>query len=196
MIDEALAELKLASEIDPLSTVIAANYGGRLFEAGRFTDAIRAEDRALSIQPDLLISLTHKADALLALNRTDEAVALARRFRTDDVNGLFARIRVLAAGGVKDEANGLLATYPTKTRNPQSILLLALGRRDEAMAALDPEGFSVNFVGYVLGGTFYDSIRAEPRFEKFLADLGLTEAHARAQAWRKAHPPEKPEAKK
>lgn len=25
-----------------------------------------------------------------------------------------------------------------------------------------------------------------------LADAGLTEAYARAQAWRKAHPPEKP----
>ena len=32
----------------------------------------------------------------------------------------------------------------------------------------------------------YDPIRADPRFVKLLATLGLTEAHARAQAWRAA----------
>jgi hypothetical protein len=74
--------------------------------------------------------------------------------------------------------------------------LLALGRREEALARLDAGSFSVNFVGYVMGGTFYDLIRGEPRFAQFLAALGLTEAHARAQAWRKAHPPEKPTATK
>jgi hypothetical protein len=35
----------------------------------------------------------------------------------------------------------------------------------------------------------------DPRWVKLMADTGLTEAHARAQAWRKAHPPEKPAAK-
>ena len=38
----------------------------------------------------------------------------------------------------------------------------------------------------------YDPIRDDRRFGKAFATLGFTEAHARAQAWRAAHPPEKP----
>jgi hypothetical protein len=34
----------------------------------------------------------------------------------------------------------------------------------------------------------FDPIRGDPRFVKLLTTLGATEAHARAQAWRAAHP--------
>jgi hypothetical protein len=34
----------------------------------------------------------------------------------------------------------------------------------------------------------YDRVRADPRFTQALAAIGLTEAHARAQAWRAQHP--------
>ena len=36
----------------------------------------------------------------------------------------------------------------------------------------------------------YDPVRNDPRWVKLMAEVGLTIAHARAQAWRKAHPPE------
>jgi hypothetical protein len=39
-------------------------------------------------------------------------------------------------------------------------------------------------------------VRADPRFVRYLSVLGVTEAHARAQSWRAAHPPDKSEAKK
>jgi tetratricopeptide (TPR) repeat protein len=100
--DEALAELRLATEIDPLSPIELTNYCGRLVEAGRETEAI---------------------------------------------------------------------------------------------AALDAPEQYVNSLGYVLYDRRCDPIRSDPRFTEYLAELGLTEAHARAQAWRAAHPPEKPAGK-
>ena len=48
----------------------------------------------------------------------------------------------------------------------------------------------------LLWGSSFDPIRHDPGYEAYLARTGLTEANARAQAWRAAHPPEKPEAKK
>ena len=67
-----------------------------------------------------------------------------------------------------------------------------LGRYEDALAALDPATLRVNLLQDVLFAQYLDPMRSDPRFVKFLATPGLTEAHARAQAWRKAHPPEKP----
>ena len=50
-------------------------------------------------------------------------------------------------------------------------------------------------MGY-LWDPIYDPVRNDPRWVKLIADAGLTAAHARAQAWRKAHPPEKAAGKK
>jgi serine/threonine-protein kinase len=194
--DDALVELKLATEIDPLSPVIAANYGGRLYDAGRFSEAIRVVDRSLVLQPGNTAALSHKADALVGLGRVEEAVAVIRQLVDQDVTNRFYQIRILAAAGMRDEANALLAGYPEKTRHPISIALLALGRREDALARLDAQSFTSSYIGRIMGGADFDPIRGEPRFVQFLATLGLTEAHVRAQTWRKVHPPEKPTATK
>jgi hypothetical protein len=39
-------------------------------------------------------------------------------------------------------------------------------------------------------------VRSDPRFVRFLQQVGWKDAHDRAQAWRAAHPPEKVAAKK
>ncbi len=51
-------------------------------------------------------------------------------------------------------------------------------------------------VGITSGNPIFDPVRNDPRWVKLMADAGLAEAHARAQAWRKAHPPEKAAVKK
>ncbi|MBI5768360.1 MAG: TIR domain-containing protein [Verrucomicrobia bacterium] len=193
--DEALAELRLATEIDPLSPVVLANYCGRLVEVGRETEALAVAERALALQPDSRPVLTHKGHALLNRGLLPEAAAVARQLVATgptDPNNLFPAVFILAGAGATAEATTMMAQLPARGRLPRSALLLAFGRRDEAIAALDAPGQNVNFLGYVLYDRRYDPIRSDPRFAKYLADLGLTEAHARAQAWRQAHPPEKP----
>ncbi len=196
--DEALAELRLATEIDPLSPVVLANYCGRLVEVGRETEALALAERALALQPDARSVLMHKAQALLNRGLLPEAAAVARQLVATgptDPNNLFPAVFILAGAGATAEATTMMAQLPAWGRLPRSALLLAFGKRDEAIAALDAPGQNVNFLGYVLYDRRYDPIRSEPRFARFLADLGLTEAHARAQAWRAAHPPEKGVAK-
>lgn len=70
--------------------------------------------------------------------------------------------------------------------------LLVLGLTDACWHALEQGSRNILSADELLFWPVFDSIRGESRFQKMLAELGLTEAHARAQAWRAAHPPERP----
>jgi hypothetical protein len=62
----------------------------------------------------------------------------------------------------------------------------------EVLATLDAA--TPGIVPFILYGTClreFDTVRAEPALQAWLAKVGLTEANARVQAWRAAHPAEK-----
>ncbi len=196
---EALTELRLAAELDPLSPNVLANYCGRLVEAGRETDALIVAERGLALHRSSRPLLAHKGQALLGLGRREEAIAVARQLIANDPadpNNVFPGAFILAIAGATEEASSLLSTLPPRGRLPRSALLLAFGKRAEAIGALNAPELNVNYLGLVLYDPRFDAIRREPPFVQFIADLGLTDAHARAQAWRAANPPEKPEAKR
>ncbi len=188
--DEALVQLKLSTELDPLSWYFWGYYGEVLRIAGRTSDGIKALDRSLGLRPDFSYTVACKSFALLELARVTEAVALVRGISGGPWTTEGARLRVFARAGLKAEAEALLAA----SRPPgytsfrwEAGSLVALGRIEEAMALLTSQWSSSGD----LWDSIYDPVRNDPRWVKFLADAGLTEAHARAQAWRKAHPAEK-----
>jgi TolB-like protein/tetratricopeptide (TPR) repeat protein len=192
-IEEALAELKVASELDPLSSRIFDNYGGALREAGRYTEALVQAERAVALQPDSPQALRTKMNALSNLGRHDEAIAIARSLAFRDAE--FRSVVVFARAGQKEEAARRYAMARPSLRSTTAPLV-ALGRYEEALNSLRPDEAAVTSIT----GLFYydtiDPIRNDPRFVNYLTDLGVKAAHDRAQAWRKAHPPEKPQARK
>jgi TolB-like protein/Flp pilus assembly protein TadD len=196
--DEALAELKLASALDPLSARILDNYALQLYLAGRPGEAVEAFDRALALQPNSPQSLVNKAWALVALGRFADAATLALALPADQSRFVGDQIIVLGRSGRKAEALRLQEKFDAglDPNTARSAVLLALGRTEEALAALDPTTVPATFLPTILFDSLYDPIRDDPRFRQFLLALGLTEAHARAQAWRAAHPPDIPEASK
>jgi serine/threonine-protein kinase len=194
-VDEALAEQQHAVELDPLSPRILDNLGHGLRRVGRYREALAAFDRALSLQPSWPEALGGKALTCVALGRFAEAVALARQLPADNPVTAGFQISIFGQAGLRAEAEALLAQWTPAGNWSRIQLLLATGRQEEALAALDaseerlyPEHSDV------LLDPLFDPIRDDPRFVKFIATLGWTAAHARSQAWRKAHPPEKPEA--
>jgi len=188
--------LKLAADIDPLSSRILDNYGSALDRAGRHSEAIAVLERALVLQPNSAQALTGKAIALLGLGRFGEAIALARQLPAGALYTRSDQLRIFGPAGLQAEAEALLSAVDPRSFVPKSHLLLALGRVEEAIAALDASTIRANYLDDLLFDPVVDPIRGDPRFKQFLATLGVTQAHARAQAWRAAHAPEKPEAKK
>ena len=191
--DEGLAELKIATEIDPLSPRILDNYGWGLALAGRHTEALAFFDRVLTLQPNSAQTLANKAADLARLGRLDEAVQILKNLPEN--SSFYARaVRsvVLGRADSRGEEEALLSSTDRRIAQFKPMLLLALGRKTEALQVLDEQTIISSLVLDWLFDPVIDPIRDDPRFVKFIATLGLTEAHARAQVWRKVHPPEKP----
>ena len=66
--------------------------------------------------------------------------------------------------------------------------LAAIGRPADVLAVMDPANIGIANFSLTFLDPAFDPIRQDPRYVAFIAELGMTEAHARAQAWRAAHP--------
>jgi len=184
--DDAIAEARLAVQLDPLSQDSIESLARKLQLAGRYAEAIATYDRALALA-DSEIAREHKAYALAQFGQKEAALALARSLTLEHL-----RFRTFAVAGTRAEAEKMFPTTETENR---SYYLFMLGRTEEGLAALNPAEMPSTYLHDVLFEPWYDPVREDPRFRQFLETLGVSDAHARAQAWRKAHPPEKPEAK-
>jgi TolB-like protein/Tfp pilus assembly protein PilF len=188
--DEALAEVKAACDLDPFSFIILDNYGWLLSLAGRYREALQMLDRAAAINPGFDQTARAKAAALAALGRTAEAQAIARQLRNSQRE---LDVWTLGLVGLHDEAATLLQRMEPGDVTNRFQALLSAGQREAALTALaDPSGASKGDSIDTLFQPIYDPVRTDPRFIQYLATLGLVEAHTRAQAWRRSHPPEKP----
>ena len=186
-IDEGMKEQQLALALDPLSAVNLRSWSGSLFTVGRIKEALEFIEKDLSMSPQDLPALGKKAAILNALGRSEEATAVVRRISPD-----YARAYFAASAGLKSEAEALLPKLTS--RFARWFVLAGLGRYGEALDSLDPA--EIGFADDALRAPCLDPMRSDPRFAKLIAMLGMTDASARAQAWRAAHPPEIPEAKK
>ena len=126
--------------------------------------------------------------------RVEEALAADEVPRIRNMSSLNVRSLIFASTGRKVQAEAELARL--EAGDPSWFFtLVALGRTDEALALLQSDGVPILLMSVFFYAPEYDAVRGDPRVVGYLAKTGLTEAHARAQAWRKAHPPEKPAAK-
>ncbi|MBI5767446.1 MAG: TIR domain-containing protein [Verrucomicrobia bacterium] len=189
-VEESLAALQRAADLDPLSTRILDNYALANFLAGRFTPALALYDRALAVQPGSGQALAQKAWLLAELGRREEAAVIARALPSGPASTPAYRVLVLARAGEIVEAAGWIAEL-IQRRHDRAWTQLALGQPAAALEQLDADGVQATTIEQWLFAPLVDGVRGDPRFAQFLATLGLTEAHARAQAWRAAHPPQK-----
>ena len=182
--DEAMERSKRATELDPLSPAIWTHYGSVLACAGRPTDAVAAHDRSLAVQPDYHDALRGKIHAQIELGRISESLALAGRAPEGDARTAGVQFFVHARAGRKTEAEALLANPRFSVGNTVEKIggLPALGRTEDAMALLTTKQANLFAAGVYHWHPILDSLRNDPRWVKLLADAGLTEAHARAQA--------------
>jgi len=186
--DEALVELKHATELDPLSHRALDNYAFALLDAGQPKAALGFVERALQIQADSVQALEVKADALAQTGRLAEALAIVDAKRAESVGDLEYTIDVYFLAGRRPELEALLAVSPRIRGLDRFYTFAALGRNEEALSELESTAVDWSYLDQVLFSPLLDPIRHNPRFQARLQGAGLAEYHARAQAWRAAHP--------
>jgi TolB-like protein/DNA-binding winged helix-turn-helix (wHTH) protein/Tfp pilus assembly protein PilF len=181
--DEAVEQMKVAQELDPLSVVVAVNVGRFLFYARRYDEAIRELQRALAIAPDRFYARIHLGMAYEQEGRFAEAIqafddASALRHGDQGVGTAHA----YATAGRIQEAQSLLhqlesasAGAPVQDWFFFAGVHAALKENDLAFDWLDRAVENHDFfITYLRASPYMDPLRADPRFAARLARVGLS----------------------
>jgi TolB-like protein/tetratricopeptide (TPR) repeat protein/tRNA A-37 threonylcarbamoyl transferase component Bud32 len=180
--DEALAALRRAKELDPLSLVIAVDEGRASFFGHRYAAARAQCTRARDVSPLFVPAIDCLAMVALAEGRYDEAVAgyaeVSRLWGSD--SGLPGRAIALARAGRRAEALALWAQLSARDRPGYTaqvtlaFVQAALGRKDEAFRLLEnARKERNNNIAYLTTDPRVDSLRGDPRWAEFVRQVGL-----------------------
>jgi TolB-like protein/Flp pilus assembly protein TadD len=179
--DEAIAEMRRAEALDPVSLPVRLNVGFRYYYARRYDDAIVECQRALELDRNFPPVRAVLGFSYAALGRYDDAIREIRAAVADTtVTGVAVLGYVYALAGRDTEARSVLRTVKERSTHEYvvpldfSLIHAALGERDEAFRwlrkAYEERAPLIVFINVA---AWYDTVRDDPRFAELVRDLGL-----------------------
>jgi TolB-like protein/DNA-binding winged helix-turn-helix (wHTH) protein/Tfp pilus assembly protein PilF len=178
---EALAEMRKALNLDPMSLIINADLAELLLIARSYDESIEQSRKA--IEMDAAFGLAHNqlAQAYLQERRSEEAIAELReaiRLSAGSPTCTANLARAYAVSGRRKEAVDLLDDLKRRStagRSPAAEIAMvyaALGDGSAAMGWLE-KAFADRFNPSLLLRPGFDPLRADPRFKELLRRIGL-----------------------
>ncbi len=183
-LDEALAEVKLALDLDPLSRVINLNLARILHFARQFDDSIRQCRKTIDLYPDYLIAHRRLGMSYGEKQMFEEAEVefnKALAILPDDSETMSAMAYVHATGGRVDAARKILERLEEIAKvtyvSPYSIarVHIGLGQIDEAFVQLQKTYQERHgILTYLKVEPIFDRLRSDDRFADLLRKMGLS----------------------
>jgi DNA-binding winged helix-turn-helix (wHTH) protein/TolB-like protein/Tfp pilus assembly protein PilF len=180
---EAIAEMKHAQELEPLSVIIAADLGLVYAFARQYDAAIHHFQRALELAPDFAYARRELGRVYVQQGKYCEALAEFERLIAEEGRKPTTLVDVGYAYGVmgeKEEARKILNELLAMSRRefvPPMILAAvygALGERDRAFQALEEEYVQHSDRMNNLKTNYHLApLRDDPRFADLLRRVGL-----------------------
>jgi eukaryotic-like serine/threonine-protein kinase len=182
--DEALAELRLAQEFDPLSPVIATNLGDTLVYARRYDEAILQYKRTLTLDPNFAYAHYALGWVYGLKGMYSEAVAETRKsveLNNDPTAKGYLGLWLAKSGGRKESlklldelnresADGYVPDYAF------ALIYIGLNEKEEALNRLEKVVTDrTPILVYYAVGPELDDLRGEPRFKDMLKRMNLPE---------------------
>jgi len=176
-IDEALAQLKRAEDVDPLTPLWPAFTGSAALWSRRPEEAGTALRRALSLRPDFPIGLYFEAERLGVAGLHDSAVAVSQRAAALLPGWRFYYGAMLAAAGRREEALRVAAELE---RSPTALdkwglaqIHAELGDPDRALGWLE-QAYAArwNWMPWMDFNPGFRKIRDDPRFRELMKKVG------------------------
>jgi eukaryotic-like serine/threonine-protein kinase len=180
--ERAIAELKLAQELDPLSLIINSVLGGVFYFARQYEKAIEQCRNTLAMDSNYWLALFFLALSSEASGKSAEAIAplqqaLAGAHKNPMLVGALGH--AYATAGRKPEAEQLLlelrALSDRDYTSPVNLALIALGLGDYELALVELERALIAREGwfvFVRVDPRFDCIRSDPRFEDLVRRAG------------------------
>jgi adenylate cyclase len=187
--DTALEWARRARQVDPLAAPAGYSELFALYAARRFEQAVECAERVLSLNPGYAEGYRCLGACLLALGRNGPAIdALRQAAKLAGGPNAWAVANLasaLAYLGDTDEAERLLAELEQRARDEWvspmtiSVVYAALGRTDDAIAALE-QAFEDRdcWVVSLDVEPAWSALRGNPRFEALVTRLGISDRPA------------------
>ncbi|HVO74661.1 MAG TPA: protein kinase [Ignavibacteriaceae bacterium] len=181
--DEAIKEISVAVELEPLSPAILKDKGMAFYYARRYDDAIEFAGKALELDPEFgsahrLLSLAYQEKGLL--NEAIKENQLWNDFTHNDLDASVALARCYALAGKKEEAADLIKKIDVENlKNGNlfrtiAIVYIALGRKESAIKYLKKAvGEKAESMCMIKIDPKLEPVHNEPRFKLLLEKIGL-----------------------
>ncbi len=178
-LDEAIAEHKLARDLDPLRALNTGWLGHLYNYVGRYDEAIVEAKKAIELNPNFWPSYHVLRFAYSAKGMHQEAIDSALRLvELNSMRGNANLSVAYALAGQRDQALAIASKLERNTRE-FSIVALAyatLGNKDAALqeleAAYEAHWPTLPWI-CVRGGGLFDHLHDEPRFQGLLRRMNL-----------------------
>jgi TolB-like protein/DNA-binding winged helix-turn-helix (wHTH) protein/Flp pilus assembly protein TadD len=179
---EAIAEMRRAEDLDPLSLIINADLAELLLIAHFYDDSIRQSRKTIELDPNFGLAHNQLAQAYLQRRMNDEAIAELQKAIQLSGGSPMCRAnlaRAYAASGRRAEAVQILSDLKGRSEPGYShaseiaMIYAALGDPDQAMTWLE-RGFEERVNPGVLLRPGFDPLRSDPRFQGLVRRLGLS----------------------
>jgi Flp pilus assembly protein TadD len=179
--EEAIAEMRKAKNLDPLSLIIRADLAELLVIAHQYDESILESRKTIEMDPNFALAHSQLGQAYLQKEMHDEAIAEMQR--AVQLSGgsptiIAGLARAYVASGRRSEAEKLLKELK-KRSNPNyshaseiAVVCAALGDKDQAMNWLE-KGYQERFNPGVLLRPGFDPLRSDARFEDLVRRIGL-----------------------
>jgi TolB-like protein/DNA-binding winged helix-turn-helix (wHTH) protein/Tfp pilus assembly protein PilF len=179
--DEAIAEMRKAENLDPLSLIINSDLAELLVLAHAYDESIRQSLKTIEMDPNFALAHNQLAQAYLqkhmyheAVGELQKAVQLSGRSPTCIAN----LARAYVASGKRSEAVKLLNDLKNRSTpgfshaSEIAVIYVSLGDMDQAMNWLE-KGYAERFNPGVLLRPGLDPLRSDARFQNLVHRIGL-----------------------
>ncbi len=183
---EALAEVKTAEGLDPLSVAVSQVAGSIFYSAGRNSEAMERLRRAIEIDPNAAFAHDNLGLALCQEGKVEEGVAEIDKALVLDPNNFGFKTDLCyayARAGMSDKAREVLSRVEANHARgdtahvppvPLAGMFASLGEADKALKWLE-EAFLEHspYLCTLNVERWFDGIRTDPRFVALLDKVGL-----------------------
>ncbi len=182
-LDDALAEIKRAQELDPFSLIVNTVFGYVLYYSRRYDQAIEQVRQTLAMDPSFAIAYLPLGRTYIQKRMYPEAIAefqTGLRYAEDDPRLIAGRGHAYAVSGNKVEAEKVLDQLLARSKDGYfpfwaiATVYIGLGDNDRALEwlgkAVEERG---EVVTWLKPDPLYDPLRSDNRFRNLLRRANL-----------------------
>ena len=180
--DEAVAELRKAETLDPLSLIIGADLAEEFLIAHRYDEAIKQSRKTMAMDPFFAVAHYELGQAFVQKHMYKEAITeleKAIELSAGSTTYTSTLAYVYAVSGMRSDAVKILNDLKNQSHHSFSrateiaLVYVGLDEKDQAMSWLE-KAYMERFNPGILLRPAFDPVRSDPRFQNLLHLIGLS----------------------